>query len=899
MRKTVLTCLSGLVCLLFCARFASAQHLPVPIPQLLDPLLQNLSIPADAATAGMWSSLNDWPLVSVHSAVTPDGRVVTFGSPFYDSSHPDTAAIDRYIFDIWNPRIGFTGRGGPSHRVLAGAPAVNSFCSASVLLSTGELLTSGGRRTDLDGNGVPLNRFTSKLNAVRNTVSSNGIAMTSPRYYSTQTMLPDGRVLITGGSWPGDATFAAWDPVNTLNKVSGTPEVCCDVNGNWSSLFGAASAVSSGNDAFGPQDNRWWYPRQWVAPNGKVFGISTHQTWYLDPIGSGSITLGAKLKADPTTGNSTVGQPGQTPNVGATSTAVMFDVGRILQVGGNGRVNSDGTHDWTTSSNFATIIDINPTATNPTGAPQFSEATAMTYGRQWANATVLPDGRVLVTGGTRVGNSVNTNDAVHQAEIWNPSSNTWTLGASASETRVYHQTALLLPDGTVLTSGSGGPPGWPVTNPAKFSAEVYYPPYLFQASGGGSILAARPRILSMNARQFGQGGTIQAEISSGNTVTKAVLVGLGTTTHGFDMGQRLYPASFTQSGTIVSLTVPNANVTPPGYYFLFVSNQNGVPSEGVIVAIGSSVAAPQKPRQILDFDGDRKSDLAVFRPPYWHLITSSAGFPYTGNVHLLTGAAAGDIPTPGDYDGDGVTDISYYHPADGTWTIVTSSSGFNYATALHVNIGAVSTDIPVPGDYDGDGKTDIAVFRPGDGYLHIATAAAGFPYGANLHYSTGAVSTDIPVPGDYDGDGITDFAIYRPGDGYLHIMTAAAGFPYAGNMHINTGAVSTDIPVPGDYDGDGITDFAIYRPGDGYFHIFHAAAGFLYGADQHINTGAFSTDIPLAGDFDGDGLTDFAVYRPSDGYFHIFHAAAGFPYGADQHINTGAFSTDIPVSLKY
>src|SRR5690606_29291188 len=139
------------------------------------------------------------------------------------------------------------------------------------------------------------------------------------------------------------------------------------------------------------------------------------------------------------------------PNVGPTSTAVMFAPGRILQVGGNGYYDGHPTP----SSAQATVIDIN-------GAdPVLTETAPMSVGRQWANATVLPDGKVVVTGGTRRANNGGS-DAVYHAELWDPATGTWTDGASAAVVRVYHSAALLMPNGTVLSTG-GGAPG-PVNN---------------------------------------------------------------------------------------------------------------------------------------------------------------------------------------------------------------------------------------------------------------------------------------------------------------------------------------------------------------------------------------------------------------------------------------------------
>jgi hypothetical protein len=74
--------------------------------------------------------------------------------------------------------------------------------------------------------------------------------------------------------------------------------------------------------------------------------------------------------------------------------------------------------------------------------------------------------------------------------------------------------------------------------------------------------------------------------------------------------------------------------------------------------------------------------------------------------------AVNDVPVPGDYDGDGTTDVAVWRPGDGNWWIKRSSD--SGVTVTQWGSGAVN-DIPVPGDYDGDGTTDVAVWRPGDG----------------------------------------------------------------------------------------------------------------------------------------------------------------------------------------
>ena len=348
---------------------AVAQALPVVIPPVTDPRFTGLTIPANAPTSGMWSASFAWPLVALHLAVLPDGQVLSYGTPL------GQGVQDGRTFDRWNPLTANVAQG---HTTIGNSANVDSFCAAGVLQTGGAMLVSGGDSNASPGN---LSKNSTVFNYAVNTASTQSSVMAQNRWYASMIKLADGRTH-DDRRRPALRDRGLANPAGNLNNVSMTPEVWTPGTG-WSSLTGICVS-NGGRDAFGPDFNRWWYPRNWVAPNGQVFGISAEKMWYLNPAGTGSITFVGNFK---TGYNNTRG-----PTSGPTSTAVMYDVGRILQVGGNGATNGPPTP----SSEFATTFDINGGAPGGHARPP-----PMVNRRQWANATVVPNGRVVVTGGTR------------------------------------------------------------------------------------------------------------------------------------------------------------------------------------------------------------------------------------------------------------------------------------------------------------------------------------------------------------------------------------------------------------------------------------------------------------------------------------------------------------------
>ena len=271
---------------------------------------------------------------------------------------------------------------------------------------------------------------------------------------------------------------------------------------------------------------------------------------------------------------------------------------------------------------------------------------------------------------------------------------------------------------------------------------------------------------------------------------------------------------------------------------------------------------------LFDFDGDGRTDFAVFRPDSgaWYRLNSSNGS-FDGRLFGLSS----DRLVPGDYDGDGKTDIAVWRPSSGEWIILKS-------TTNEVSFQQFGTngDRPLAADYDGDGRDDLAVFRPSNGTWYVLGSTGGFQA---VQFG---VSTDVPLIGDFDGDGKADVAVFRPSNGTWYVLPSLGGFT-AVQFGINE-----DVPVAADYDGDGKTDIAVWRPSNATWYLLRSAQGFT--STQFGN----SPDRPAPGDYDGDGKADIAVFRPSNGTWYVV-------LNSNNAARTQVFglSGDVPIPAAY
>jgi hypothetical protein len=339
-------------------------------------------------------------------------------------------------------------------------------------------------------------------------------------------------------------------------------------------------------------------------------------------------------------------------------------------------------------------------------------------------------------------------------------------------------------------------------------------------------------------------------VTVGGTVYKGNVFSGGVSTTGgsadtLNNVENVYLPAGIANGTPVTIQVTATAINGNG----ILGNADATDQHFALVAYNFT-SNQSKPS---DFDGDSKSDLAVFRPTdgNWYVSNSSNGGLIVQPFGLST-----DRIVPADYDGDTKTDFAVFRPSDTNWYILQSLN-----STLRIQQFGASSDVNAPADYDGDGKADVAVFRPASGIWYISQSSDGA-----LRAQQFGASGDKPVFGDYDGDGKADLAVFRPSNGTWYQLRSSDG-----SFNAQQFGISTDQTVAGDYDGDGKNDLAVFRASAGTWYVLQSSNGAFSGQAFGL-----STDLPSPGDYDGDGKTDLAVFRGSNGTWYVLQSTAGF-----------------------
>lgn len=220
--------------------------------------------------------------------------------------------------------------------------------------------------------------------------------------------------------------------------------------------------------------------------------------------------------------------------------------------------------------------------------------------------------------------------------------------------------------------------------------------------------------------------------------------------------------------------------------------------------------APGDVPLIGDIDGDARTDLIVWRARTgtWYWLTSSSGYSYAAAGSKQWGSAAeGDVPLLGDVDGDRKSDLVVWRTSSGTWYWLLSSAGFSYASAGAAQWGnAALGDVPLLGDLDGDRRADLAVWRASSGTWYWLESSGAYRGSKSMQWGNAAYG-DVPMLADMDGDERSELIVWRGNTGVWMWLTNASGFAaQVGTSSLGWG--DTSAAVVGDFDGDGIGDIA-------------------------------------------------------------------------------------------
>jgi len=504
---------------------------------------------------GCWSDIlsnaDGWPLVSIHSSLLPDGRIISWGrieqaaadnATIWDWNTPwNFGASNAAAFtNVYFPATTYDTSGStnpPNVDVVHSNYDVNLFCAGHTLLPDGRLLVVGGHSDDGgDGRGLNATYTFDYLTDQWTTVGRD-----DPPGFGTArsfgNLMNDGRWYPNLLTLPQAANNAPRALVASGNRTAGGANTAAQV---WEEGVGWVTIDSRSLPL---------YPFMHLVFNGKVFNSGPNtDTKYLNLTTGWEATTFTRTDGGRDYGSS-----------------VMYDAeaGRIVTMGGGSPLDS------------AEVINLSD------ASPAWRAVGSMAFKRRQLNATILPDGTVFVNGGTSAGGFNDASGSVKEAETWDPVSEVWTTMNSMEENRIYHSVALLLPDATVFSGGSGRPGGGEANH---FSAQIFYPTYLFQG--------ARPAIQTLSSGDvlYGDIVTVTTDVA----VDAVTMLPLGSVTHAFNFNQRIVRPGFTGGGTTnLTVTMPtNPNVAPPGVYMLFVLN-SGVPSHAEMIRISSG-----------DYDGD-------------------------------------------------------------------------------------------------------------------------------------------------------------------------------------------------------------------------------------------------------------------------------------------------------
>ncbi len=723
---------------------------------------------------GQWSDPIPFGIVPVAVANLPDGKLITWSSKFRDTY---TEMEDGMTYtEIFDPTLGTDGQ-------ALGETVTQTnhdmFCPGINNLADGRILSAGGTSSERTSIYDPVTG-----------IWSRAADMNVNRGYQGNVTLADGSVFTVGGSWSGSNTVATNGGKNAELYTPSTGWINLP-NIEGEDIF---TANDLAKELQGPYrvDNHVWL---WPAPNGKIFhaGPGEMMHWIEPDIANGGSISDAGLR-----GTDTYSMKG---------TTVMFDIGKILKVGG---AESYGSSDpaFVPAKDNSMVIDIN----DENNVTVTATVNNLSFARTMHNSTVLPDGKVLVTGGLDKAEVFSDTGARLTAELYDPATNSWSNVAGMAIPRTYHSVSILLTDGRVFVGGGGLCDTSNLDECVNhMDAEIYSPPYLFTAGGA---LATRPTISAPATSDY----DTNISVTGTNGINGFSLIRFSAATHSTNNEQRRIPVGFTEDTPgNYTVSIPNRELLPPGNYMLFALDINGVPSVAETINIGSDVPLSINPNLILDLSFDETSgstanDGSLYNNDATIYDVDNDAADKTAGTHTWdTGVFGGAIAMDGfEFQSNTIIEVPYSASMATIQDAVTVMAWVNRAD-IDFNVGILSHDYPqlffgfhnsmYKWDFPTDtgGRADCyAGYSPLNTWVHIAATYDGQT--ARL-FANGVEICTQAVSGDFN------------------LNSAEANF----SAFTASGFYQRDPNVVPSYNGSGVTDEINGKIDE--FKVFNKALG--------------------------------------------------------------------------
>ncbi|MEV6173244.1 galactose oxidase early set domain-containing protein [Streptomyces sp. NPDC051954] len=476
---------------------------------------------------GRWDVLpTQNPVRSMHSVVLNNGKVLLIAGSGNDESMFEAGTFTSAVYDPANG----------TYKVIP--TPKDMFCAGHVQLQDGRVLVMSGNKAYpvAGGHGYEGFKDSYVFDPVTETYSKTN-DMNDGHWYPSATVLGNGDVISFGG-------------LREDSTGSVTAELWSDAEQQWLPLWRVNQTWS------------YWglYPSMILMQDGRLFYSGSHVFGNNIP-GTGSAIYDYSA-------NTITQVPGlQNKDERDQSASVLLPPAqdqKVLTLGGG---NIDSNPD---AGRLTDVIDLKSANPSYVAGPPIPQGTvdlgngpvAQTgaQGKMYVSAVLLPDGKVLETGGALH----NRADPVYESSIYDPAANTFDPVAVDPEARGYHSSAFLLPDGRVMTTGDN-----PGNGTWNHDVSIYTPPYLLKGE--------RPTITSVIDTEWTYGDT--QRITVDRAIAKAELIRPAAVTHSSDPNQRFVDLPLSVDGDNVDLNVTsNPDLAPPGWYMLFAVDANGVPS---------------------------------------------------------------------------------------------------------------------------------------------------------------------------------------------------------------------------------------------------------------------------------------------------------------------------------